>query len=265
MSPAARWAGAGALLGTVACLVALAPAQWLARPLATATAGRLQLHEASGTVWRGDARLVLSGGAGSRDALMLPGRVGWALGWGDGALALTLTQPCCLSAPLPLRIEAGLSRLVVALPAGNDAGAGIGQWPAAWLAGLGTPWNTLQPGGTLRLSSPGLRLEWVQGRARLEGAAVLDFADASSRLSTLPVLGSYRVAVQGAGAGGDVATLRLSTLEGPLRLSGEGQWTGPRLRLRGEARADAGHEAVLRNLMNLLGRRDGERVLLSIG
>jgi general secretion pathway protein N len=117
----------------------------------------------------------------------------------------------------------------------------------------------------LRLSSAGARLEWVQGRMRLEGGLVLDFADASSRLSTLPVLGSYRVAVQGAGAGGDVATLRLSTLQGPLRMTADGQWTGPRLRLRGEARADVGHEAVLRNLMNLLGRRDGERVLLSIG
>jgi general secretion pathway protein N len=263
MSPSARWGGVGALFGAAACLVALAPARWLAQPLATVTAGRVQLHEAGGTVWRGDARLVLSGGAGSRDALLLPGRMGWALGWADGALRLTLTQPCCLSVPLPLRLEAGLGRLAVALP--PDAGVGIGQWPAGWLAGLGTPWNTLQPSGTLRLSSPGIRLEWVQGRLRLEGGVVLDFTDASSRLSTLPVLGSYRVAVQGAGAGGDVATLRLSTLDGPLRLSGEGQWTGPRLRLRGEARADTGHEAVLANLMNLLGRRDGERVLLSIG
>jgi len=263
MSTAVRWAVSGAVVGATACLVALAPAQWLARLLAAATAGRVQLFEADGTVWRGQARLVLSGGEGSRDALVLPDRVGWSLGWVAGAPAVTLTQPCCLSAPLRLRVDAGLGRVAVALP--GDGGAGIGQWPAGWLVALGTPWNTLQPGGILRLSSAGARLEWVQGRMRLEGGLVLDFADASSRLSTLPVLGSYRVAVQGAGAGGDVATLRLSTLQGPLRMSADGQWTGPRLRLRGEARADAGHEAVLRNLLNLLGRRDGERVLLSIG
>ena len=87
----------------------------------------------------------------------------------------------------------------------------------------------------------------------------------ASRLSTLPRLGSYRLSVRGGGAGSDAATVGLATTAGPLLLSGEGQWTGARLRLRGEARAEDGSEAALQNLLNLLGRREGARALLAIG
>ena len=49
---------------------------------------------------------------------------------------------------------------------------------------------TLQLGGTLRLTSPGLTVEWVQGRMRFSGEAALDVAHASSRVATLDTLGS---------------------------------------------------------------------------
>ena len=83
----------------------------------------------------------------------------------------------------------------------------------------------------------------------------------SSRVATVQPLGSYRVQLQG----GDTPTLTLSTLEGPLRLTGSGQWVGRRLRYSGEARADPGLEAALANLLNLLGRRQGDRALMSFG
>lgn len=252
----------GAAVGGLAAGVAFAPAAWLASAVRHATGGHVLLSEPTGSVWRGQARLTLSGGAGSRDALTLPGRVGWRFGLEGGAPALALEQACCLAAPLRLRLEPGFGRWAVALGA---APAGLGQWPADWLSALGTPWNTLQLSGTLRLSSPGLRLERVQGRWRLDGALQADFEHMASRVSTLPRLGSYRVAVRGGGATGDAATVTLSTAAGPLLLSGEGQWAGARLRLRGEARAEPGSEAALQNLLNLLGRRDGARALLAIG
>ena len=80
-------------------------------------------------------------------------------------------------------------------------------------------------------------------------------------MATLRPLGSYRVQLRG----GDTPTLALSTLEGPLRLSGEGQWVGQRLRFQGEASAEPGLEGALANLLNLLGRRQGERALMSFG
>lgn len=97
--------------------------------------------------------------------------------------------------------------------------------------GLGTPWNTLQLGGQLQLSSTGLRLQSTAGQLRLAGDLQLQLRSATSRLSPLPALGSYQLLLQGSGRGDDATQLRLSSLEGPLRLNGEGrEWTGARLR-----------------------------------
>jgi general secretion pathway protein N len=130
---------------------------------------------------------------------------------------------------------------------------------------LGTPFNTLQMGGTLRLTSNGMTLESVQGRWRAIGSIDADLLGVSSRLSTLDTLGSYRFSVRGGATSSDPAALNLETLEGALRLSGSGQWTGFRVRFRGEASAAEGQEAALNNLLNIIGRRQGATSVISIG
>ena len=135
------------------------------------------------------------------------------------------------------------------------------QWPAALLVGLGTPFNTIQPQGELALATQNLAAEWRAGRPSLTGGAVLTLRHVSSRLSTLQPLGSYRVQLQG----GDAPAFTLSTLEGPLQLSGNGQWVGARLRFSGEATAAPEQQAQLANLLNLLGRRQGDRAIMSFG
>jgi general secretion pathway protein N len=268
-----RWALWGGLLGGLAALVLNAPAQWLADALRGATDERLVLADARGSLWNGSAVLVLTGGAGSRDASALPGRLQWQLRPGWRGLHLVATQACCIDGDLRLQLRPqwGGYTLVLGQAPSADTTAGaqparhLGHWPAAWLVGLGTPWNTLQLGGVLQLVSPGLTLQSVQGRWRLDGALSLELLGVSSRLSSLPVLGSYRVQLQGAGATGDAATLRLDTLAGALQLSGSGQWTGPRLRFRGEARAAEGEAAALSNLLNIIGRRQGALSVISIG
>lgn len=273
-----RWALWGALAGGAGAALTQAPAQWAADALARASDGRLLLAEARGSLWDGSARLVLTGGPDSRDASALPGRLHWTLRPDWRGLALQARQDCCLPQPLALQLQPAWGGWTLRLPApppagvtsGGAAGATppaaattpLGQWPAAWLAGLGTPWNTLQLGGALQLGSPGLVLQSVQGRLRLDGALWLELRDASSRLAPLPVLGSYRLDLQG---GGDAPTLRLQTLGGALQLSGQGQWTGARLRLRGEARAAEGQDGALANLLNIIGRRQGALSVISIG
>lgn len=262
---ARRWAIGGGVAGALLGGLAFAPASWLAGHVGNATDGRLLLAEARGSIWTGSAIAVLTGGRGSPDAAVLPGRLRWKLRLargGFGALELRLVHDCCLSGEQRLRIEPGVGRLRVALPEGRNA---IGHWPARWLAGLGAPWNTLQLSGTLQLAGDGLSIESVQGRWKVAGSAQLDLLDLSTRISPLPVLGSYRVDVGSGTAGTEGAALRLSTLGGTLLMSGNGQWNGDRLRFRGEARAQAGSEAVLNNLLNLLGRRQGSLALLSIG
>jgi general secretion pathway protein N len=141
----------------------------------------------------------------------------------------------------------------------------LGQWPASWLVGLGTPWNTLQLGGLLQLASPGLRLQSVRGRLQLDGALTLTLQGASSRLSPLPALGNYRLTLTSQTAEGQAASLQLDTLDGALRLSGSGAWTGTGLRFRGQATAAEGQSAALSNLLNIIGRRQGALSVISIG
>ncbi len=257
-----RWAVLGAVLGSLVAGLAFAPATWLAASLSGATGQRLLLADARGTVWQGSAVLVLTGGEGSQDASALPGRLHWTLGFKGMALALQARHACCINGELVLRLLPALTGLRVELPAVQGP---IGQWPAAWLVGLGTPWNTIRPSGSLQLSSTGLSVESVQGRWRFNGQAVLELGSMASRLSTLPVLGSYRLQLQGETAGGDATAVQLSTISGALQLSGNGQWAASKLRFSGQASAAEGAEAALNNLLNIIGRRKGALSLFSIG
>lgn len=255
------WAVVGAVTGLLAGIAAFAPAAWLAAGISSATQGQLLLADARGTVWSGSAVAVLSGGRDSQDAVALPGRLDWSLGLAGAAFELRLRQACCLHEQPRLRLVPGFARWRLELQPAAGSGV-IGHWPAAWLAGLGTPWNTLQLDGELRLSSPGLVVEGVQGRWQLTGNAVLDLQQMASRLSTLPVLGSYRLQLTSTAV---APRLTLQTLSGALLLSGNGEWLPGGLRFRGEAAAAPGSEAALANLLNIIGRRQGARSLIAIG
>ena len=257
-----RWAIGGIALGLVVALIAFAPAAWLANSVAGTTGQRLLLADARGTVWNGSAVAVLTGGEGSRDAGSLPGRLSWTLRPKGFGLELRLLHACCLNGAVALQVRPGFGRTAFTLmpPAGW-----VGQWPAALLGGLGTPFNTMQLGGSVRIESKGLRIESVQGRLIVDGRIDFDVVEASSRLSTLQSLGSYRMSLSGDAANPGISLLSLSTGGGPLQLSGNGTWGPAGVRFRGEARASAAEEAALSNLLNIIGRRDGARSVISIG
>jgi general secretion pathway protein N len=259
---AMRWGLLGALAGVLLGVLAFAPAAWLAAGVASATNQHLLLADARGTVWSGSAVVVLTGGPGSRDASALPGRLDWTIGLQGLGLELRARHDCCLNGTASLLVRPGLGRVSFSLA---PRPGWIGQWPSAWLAGLGTPWNTMQMGGSIRLSSPGLSLEAVQGRWRLAGSADVDLLDVSSRISTLDTLGSYRLSVAADPSGSGASQLTLSTQQGVLQLSGNGTLGPGGVRFRGEARAAPGEEAPLANLLNIIGRRDGARSVISIG
>jgi general secretion pathway protein N len=257
-----RWAVAGALVGAAFGGIAFAPASWLASAVSQASGERLLLTDARGTIWSGSAVPVLSGGPGSRDATGLPGRLAWDIVPAGAGLEVRATQACCLNGTVALRLSPGLSRWTATLlpPAGW-----VGQWPSAWLVGLGTPWNTLQLGGSLRLLSPRFVLERNAGRWRVDGEADIELVNASSRLSTLETLGSYRLRLAGDAAQGGQPQLSLSTQNGALQLSGSGNFGASGLRFRGEARAAQANEPALTNLLNIIGQRDGARAVITIG
>jgi general secretion pathway protein N len=258
-----RWSVAGALLGALIALVAFAPASWLARGLAQATDDHLLITDTRGSIWNGSGVLVLTGGAGSRDASVLPGRINWTLGLQGFGLQLRAHQDCCLNGEVQLGLRAGLGRFELSV---DNRADWLARFPAGWLAGLGTPWNTLQLGGSMRLSTREFKLEWVQGRWRQFGDLQLDLLNLSSRISTMAPLGSYRFTITADPANPGVSALRLTTLEGALLLSGQGTLSSSgKSRFTGEAYAGPGREEALNNLLNIIGRRDGARSVLSIG
>ncbi len=249
------WATGGAATGLLLSLALFAPARWGAWSMDQATGGRTLLMAPRGTLWSGSAQLMLQGGSGSRDASALPGRVSWNLRPKWNGVELQIWADCCIQTPLLLQAQPRWGGVHVQVQDGQSS------WPAAVLAGLGTPWNTLQPQGSLSLSTQALEVDLVQGRLTLSGQAQILASAISSRLSTLQPMGSYRITVQG----GASTTLQLDTLEGGLQLKGSGRWVDTRLHFEGTASAAPEHQEALSNLLNIIGRRDGARSIIQVG
>jgi general secretion pathway protein N len=239
-------------------VLVMAPAQWVASAIGRATGERVELAEASGSLWRGQATVVLSPGREAGIArVSLPERLSWKLSpWRllTGVIDLTLTHPSALLQPLQLRADLGGRVELLATTV---------RLPAALLVGLGAPFNTIKPGGLVSLSWQRLEVQ----RGRLQGDIVGEWQFATSALTSVAPFGTYRLSAEGGFPG---TRLKLVTLSGPLELTGDGtiDETG-RLRLSGRARASSGAEASTRaqlaGLVSLLGRRDGDSAILSIG
>ena len=265
---------AGLLLG----LVLQAPASWLSEAVATATQQRVLLLNPQGTFWQGSAEWALSDGqhtlATAQDAnahknLTLPTRLASRVQWQiapsidfqsfSAGLKLELQSACCTPSPLQVFATPAWQGLQLR-SLGHTS-----QWPAAWLVGLGAPWNTLQPEGQMLLRTQGLQWQqpWSLAHAqpKLTGEVELQWLQFSTRLSTLRPLGNYRVVLKG----GDTMQVQLDTLEGSLQLQGHGQWQQGRLRFRGEAKAQADAEAAVSNLLNVLGQRRGNVSFMELG
>lgn len=258
-----RWALGGALLGGLVGLVLCAPARWLTQGLAQSSGEHLLLADASGSVWNGSGVLVLQGGPGSRDAASLPGRLSWSVGLDGWQPVLRLRQDCCINDTLALRLQPGWGRLRLDLPAQDQW---LARVPAAWLGGLGTPWNTLQLSGSLRLSARQLSLQYQGGQWLQQGQLDFELVNIGSRVSTLAPLGSYKLSLVGDVQKPGLTRIELQTLDGALQLQGQGRvGEGQRLQFQGEASAAPGRETALNNLLNIIGRRQGARSVITIG
>jgi general secretion pathway protein N len=290
-----RFAVLGALVGFALGTIAFLPASLVARELSAVTSEHLQLAEVEGTVWHGSGLTVLTGGVDSHEPpTVLPSRIEWRLRPHWNGISLHLTQDCCLPQGVEIALQRGLNAWRVSIggsgfaaEARNDAASGaapagiasvdanstpIGEWPASLLTGLGFPANTLQPNGRLTLTAQNLAFALRGGRWRMLGHAQLEIRQASSRITTLDTLGSYRLALDAdptseatPGTGADRARLTLTTLEGALILEGTGEIGPNGARFRGTAKAAPGSEDALNNLLNIIGRRTGALSAISIG
>lgn len=234
-------------IAVVSCgvtLLAMMPAAWITPQFAKATQGHVNLIEASGSVWHGSATLVLAAGRDAGAGTLLPGRVQWQTAFWPllaGHLSMRMQQVPAM----PEAIDVAASARTAMISSGEIA------VPAALLAGLGAPFNTLDLQGSVRLA-------WTPWRllgSRSYGQFVITLTDMSSRVSPVKPLGSYRVAFQ---SEGDHSTIDLSTLRGPLMLSGQGTVAADSTSFHGQASASAEARDNLAGLLNLLGRPTGD-------
>lgn len=228
-------------------LIALMPASYVAAKLESSTRGALQVHEASGTLWSGRGRATIATPAGP----LAIEELGWRF--------------------LPARVMAG--RIAFALEgrsAGFESRAEVARSPSAWEARdvsvsgqasgaasfmpLIAHWR---PEGSLAATAA--LVSWNEREVR--GDARLEWRSAAVALSEVRPLGTYRAEVRGDGAH---ARVTLTTLDGPLKLSGQGTLAPPSsLAFSGEARAEGTAAAGLQPLLDLMGprRADGSRAL----
>jgi general secretion pathway protein N len=253
-------AALGVLLALVLSLV-VAPAAWLDWVAMRASDGRLRLTETSGTIWHGHGRLVFADPFAEQDAksslrsltsgLALPPALSWKI------------------APWPLfvgrlqseiQLEGVVAPVLITGTLGSIRGSGGSlDLPTVTLDRLGSPWNTVQPRGKLSV-----RWEpFVVERGSFSGNAEMELASVSSALSPVKPLGHYKIRVSGQG---NKATMQMSTVSGPLMLEGSGQWTGRTgLRFQATAHSAAEEQLRLQPLLGLIGRREGDRVVIKIG
>lgn len=231
---------AAAVLATV---IAYAPAAWLGDWVMAH--GPIRLVNAEGTLWNGSGMLALSDG---RRANLLPGRVVWRaepVALFSGRLALRLQHPA-LDGEVRVAFDGRVLRI-------EPGGAVL---PGTLLVAVGAPFNTVKPGGTLRLRWDTLAV----ARDGFEGRATLDWEDAQSALSTVAPLGHYRVTAEGHGARGEA---QLATLGGPLLLEGRGSVENGVIRFSGTAEAVPEMRQSLNGLIGVLGRRAGDKAILN--
>lgn len=250
------WSGfkrfaAYALLGIVlylGFLVATVPAAWVAEAAARLTGGTLLLAHPSGTLWHGTGELHAGHTAGGAHPI---GAVSWQLSpW---RLLLGAAQ-------LDLTVDGAAVQAEGVVRVGHDTLEAYGftaTAPAALASLVYGPVAFFDPRGTIELRVPQLELSAdglvTDAEVRWEGAG--------GRFTGEQSLGDYRLQLTGEG---ETAQLNLTTLEGDLALTGQGQWqvTGSgTFRFTGSAMPRNGAAAALEPLLRALGpdRGNGRR------
>lgn len=237
-----RWSLLATGLGVyVLVLFATAPATLIDTVLQRASQGKLRLAEARGTLWSGSGQIEV------RDAA---GRAGIAR-----ALDWRVVPKSLLRAHLGLEVglEHATRRFPVTISLSRIELANADIRLPAMVLGLGVP----------KLAPLGLTGEVVIhvanlsiARDTLEGNATLQWLAAGSTLTTVAPLGNYEVRFDGEGM---KVHAYLRTIEGPLRLEGEGSWTlGNNPAFLAKASVPAQHQQELAPLLRLIAVERGK-------
>jgi len=242
------------------------PVSWVSSSLGEQTVCRVVLQEPMGTIWQGSAALGFSEtnatGGGCKPPLAQTERFQWKTSCQLKGLDCT-TEIQFSALEKPQITQWGWGRPFTLI--GNEI-----TLPTTILEGLGNPWSTLRPRGTLSARWTDLKWALNAGNAESEEASSsgiirIIITNLTSPISPVAPLGSYEIQ---ANLAQNATSWVLSTSSGPLLLKGEGQiGRGPGskgLQFTGEATAAPGAEDALVGLLSLLGKREGNSYRLKL-
>lgn len=213
------------LAGIAAYLIALAasaPASWLSQAIERASGRVIELREPAGSLWSGSGRLYARLQA---DSLLDLGALRWETSWSEIHRLRLGVSVAIGGAQRPAEVQLS--------PTGVSVRRLSVSAPAEVITGFVPALQALGPRGTLRVRTEDLRVE----RDSILGQAEIEWADV--RLARSPDLefGSHLARLRGSGPR---VVIELSSLGGPLRLSGNGTWSRDAgLVLSGAAEHDA--------------------------
>jgi general secretion pathway protein N len=227
------------------CLVLVAPATFIGNRAVAASGGHAHFSDARGTLWSGSLRGSYEGTGGkfTCDRLawrLLPARLV------EARIAFDV-EADCPDAQGRVQLARGWSEW--------EAHGGSARVAARALVPFFPMVAAWRPEGSISVTADGLR--WSD--REIHGPLSLEWRDAAVALSDVKPLGTYRLTAQGIG---DTAKLALTTVDGLLRMTGQGELkVGGALTFSGEARGEGANAAALEPLLNLLGPRrpDGAR------
>ena len=226
-------------------MVLTAPASFIASRASQAAQGRVHFSDTEGTLWSGSMGATIDAPAGT---LSLE-RIAWRLRPGklaEGRIAFDVDVDSH-DASGAVQLLRGWSDWEARGATARLAAPVLGvlfPMAAAW-----------RPEGSVAITADGVR--WNE--REMTGPIALEWREAAVSLSEVKPLGHYRLAATGAG---EVVTLALSTLSGPLTMSGKGEARiAGGATFSGEAHAEGPAAAQLEPLLNLMGPRrpDGAR------
>lgn len=201
-----HWLGYAALALTLYALflIVFAPADYFARSVAALTRNAVIIQHPSGSFWRGSGTLLLTNAAST-------GRIQWSLQpWrivmGSIGAELQLNND---DTDVRATVELGLRRHVL-----RDVTAAA---PVHVIAKFVPLVDAMGFSGRVRLTAPSIALS----KEELQGSGELLWEDAATRMFPLNPAGSYNVQFTGQGKR---ATLSIGTVQGALRITGQGEW-----------------------------------------
>jgi general secretion pathway protein N len=224
-----------------------APASFIASRASQETQGRVRFSETEGTLWKGSMRAHVDAPAGAVEI----DRIAWRLVPAklvEGRVAFDVEMDS-QNARAKAQVLRGWSEWEA-----RGAAARIAAPVIAALVPLAAAWR---PEGAVNVTADHVR--WNE--REMHGPVTIEWLDAAVSLSNVKPLGAYRLVANGAG---EVVPLAISTLSGPLMLSGKGEARIPGgVTFSGEARAEGSESPQLEPLLNLMGpkRPDGARAI----